>query len=78
MTSVNTATRAVDRLTEATNALNDPAVFHAARHLGVADELAEIVWRVGNLAAQIDPVQDMAAHAAYEQNPFGNATERGE
>jgi len=78
MATVNTAARAVDRLTEATNALNDPAVFQAAKHMGIGDQLADLVWRVGNLAAQIDPYAGFPEPAEEDQNPFSGATERGE
>jgi len=79
MATVNTAARAVDRLTEATNALNDPAVFQAARHLGIEDQLSELVWRVGNLAAQIDPYAGFPEPSHEEDaHPFGAATERGD
>ena len=78
MATVNTAMRAVDRLTEATNALNDPAVFQAAKHMGITLELRELVWRVGNLAAQIDPYAGFP-EPSYDEDahPFGTATERG-
>ena len=79
MATVNMAMRAVDRLTEATNALNDPAVFQAARHLGIGDDLSELVWRVGNLAAQIDPYAGFPEPSYEEEtHPFGAATERGD
>jgi hypothetical protein len=79
MATVNTAARAVDRLTEATNALNDPAVFQAAKHMGIGEQLADLVWRVGNLAAQIDPYAGFPEPSHEEdQNPFSGATERGE
>jgi len=73
--TINTAVRAVDRLTEATNALNDPAVFQAARHLGIEEQLADLVWRVGNLAAQIDPNTGTETETD-NPHPFGAATER--
>jgi hypothetical protein len=69
--------RAVDRLTEATNALNDPAVYQAARHVGIEEALRELVWRVGYLAAQIDPYAGFPEPTEEDQNPFSGATERG-
>lgn len=38
------------------------------------DELKELAWRVGNLAAKIDPWEGDETDPG---NPFGSATERG-
>ena len=40
------------------------------------DELAELAWRVGNLAAKIDPYQGDETETET-LHPFGAATERG-
>lgn len=40
------------------------------------DELHELAWRVGNLAAKIDPYQGEETETDPD-NPFGFATERG-
>lgn len=39
------------------------------------DELHELAWRVGNLAAKIDPWE--GDEDTVTESPFGNATERG-
>lgn len=53
--------------------LDDPALLAAVPE-PYRGELAEIVWRLGNLAAAVDP---WAGEPDDEEpNPFGTATER--